>query len=62
MKTTFESLKVGDKVMAPYKKLTWLDRVLWRLFRYELKRKAEMKEYVVTDVYAGESHHASDGK
>lgn len=42
---------VSDKILAPYKKFTWLDRVLWRLFRYELKRKTEMREYVVTDIF-----------
>jgi hypothetical protein len=45
------NIKIGDKVTAPYKKYTWLDRVLWRLFRYQLKRKAEKREYVVTDIY-----------
>jgi hypothetical protein len=49
-----EPLKVGDRIMAPYKKFTWLDRILWRLFRYQLKRKSVMREYVVTGTNTGD--------
>lgn len=48
-------LKVGARIMAPYKKFTWIDRVLWRVFRYELKRKTEMREYVVTGTVIGDT-------
>lgn len=42
------NFEVGEIIFAPYKKFTWLDRVLWRVFRYELKRKSEMRRYVIT--------------
>lgn len=44
-------LKPGDVVLAPYKKRTWLDRAVWWLFRYEIKRKTEMRHFVVGETY-----------
>lgn len=41
-------MEVGDKFSIKLPKpMTWLDRALWRLFRYERKRPEVQQRFVI---------------